>query len=471
MSNGDIEYGGLANGSPLWNIMQAQNIEPGSTPSYELCKLIYVSHPLGKRIIDAPIARAMYKRREIIVAEAPECVIERYNDVWDRMQSDYYIADCERLARIYGIASLAIMPQDDRKTTDEITPEELWSGKIKFNSLDPLNTAGSLVGILDPNDPDFLKYSHIAVAGVPYHRSRAHIQLHENPVYLDYTVSAWGYVGRSCFNRALYPLQSFIQSMIADNLMMIKSGVIVAKIDQPGSILSRTMQSAQNLRLNILKQAQTGNTISVKPDEAIESLDLNNLTYAEQRKNILENIALSLDMPASFLTNDSLAQGFGEGEEDAKLINSYIDSVRLEMKPIYDWMDNIVQYVAWSPDYFLTLQQRFPEYAKTSYNEWFHQCRRSFKAIWPEALEPTKKERSDHQKNQYESVIAVYQALAPECRAENKARLIDWVIGNLNECADLFPNDLDLDTSIIAMESALGLDEPAEEEDENSFGG
>jgi hypothetical protein len=263
-------------------------------------------------------------------------------------------------------------------------------------------------------------------------------------------------------------MQSFIQSMIADNLMMVKSGILVAKLKQPGSIIDRLMSAAQDIRLNILKVARTGNTISITPEEEIESLDLKNLTYAEQRKNILENIAMSLDMPANFLTSDSLSQGFGEGEQDAKLIASYIDCVRLDMKPIYDFVDGIVQHTAWNPDYFQALQSRFPEYKKMSYEEWFMQCKRSFTAIWPEALEPTKKERTDHQKNVYESCLEVFNTIGPLCTGENKAQLVDWVVANLNEAEDLFPNKLIIDTTDIALRSALGLDQQPAPNDETS---
>lgn len=470
MAEIDVYGGGAINeNSPLLQILRASEISAGNTLSYELCKLIYLYHPLGKKTVDSPIARAMYKRREIVVKESPECVVERFNDVWEQVQADYYIADCERLARIYGIASLAVIPTSDRfKTSDPITPEQYWSGEFRFNSLDPLNTAGSLVGILNPNDPEFLKYQTIAVMGQPYHRSRTHIQLYENPIYLSYTGSAFGYVGRSVFSRALYPLQSFVQSMVADNLMMVKSGVMVAKIKQPGSIIDRLMAAAQDVRLNILKIARTGNTISIMPDESIESLDLNNLTYQDQRKNILENIALSLDMPPSFLTGDSLSQGFGEGSEDAKLIAGYIDRVRLDMDPIYKYMDNIVMHTAWSPEYYQSLQNRVPEYRSISYEQWFTQCKRSFQAIWPEALQPEKKERTDHQKNIYTSVLEVYNTIGGECTGNNKAALLDWVIGNLNEAEDLFPNKLSIDTDEIALRSALGLDQPPPDNDETS---
>ena len=450
--------GGLDNGSPLYNIMLAQNIVPGEQPSYMVCKEIYTSHPLGKKIIDAPIARAMNKRREIVVLEQPDAVVERFNHVWDDLQADYYVADCYRLSRIYGISSLAIVPEDgDSKRP--LLPEELWKGNVKFNSLDPLNTAGSLVGILDPNRPDFLKYSSIAVQGKPYAASRAHIQLYENPVYLSYTNAAFGYVGRSAFSRCLYPLQSYLQSMLADNLVMVKSGVLVAKIAQPGSIIDRVQQAAQNIRLNILKGARTGNTVSVRPDESIESLDLHYLDYQKQRQNILETIALSLDMPAQFLTSDALSQGFGEGEEDAKLISSYIDRVRLDMKSLYDFMDNVVMHVAWSPEYYESIKTRHKGIPKT-YEEFFISCKRSFKAIWPESLEPSKKERVEYQRISYESILQVFNALERVCEGDNKGALVNWVVSNLNEMETLFPNKLEIDCDEISEQSAEGLLQP-----------
>jgi len=450
--------GALNEGSPLYNIMMAQDIVPGEQPSYMVCKEIYTSHPLGKKIIDSPISRAMNKRREIIVLEAPDAVVDAFNHAWDRMHCDFYVADCYRLSRIYGISSLAVMPADGIGTNEPLSPQELWKGDVKFNSLDPLNTAGSLVGILDPNRPDFLKYSRISVQGKPYAASRTHIQLYENPIYLSYTNAAYGYVGRSAFSRCLYPLQSYLQSMVADNLVMVKSGVLVAKISQPGSIIDRVQQAAQNIRLNILKGARTGNTVSIKPDEAIESLDLHYLDYQKQRMNILETIALSLDMPAQFMTSDALSQGFGEGEEDAKLISSYIDRVRLDMKNLYDFMDNIVMHVAWNPEYHAALKNRFPG-VSDNYDEWFAQCKRSFKAIWPEALEPSKKERVEFQRISYESILQVFNALERVTHGENKGQLVEWVVSNLNEMETLFPNKLEIDVDDISERSELGLDE------------
>ena len=457
MSSIEIIGGGVPENTPLYNILMTNSLVPGEQPSYMVCKDLYLYHPLGKKIIDAPISRAMNKRREIVVLEQPDFVARRFNERWDALQSDYYIADCYRLSRIYGISSLAIIPENG-DTATPLKPKELYKERISFNSLDPLNTAGSLIGVLDPNRPDFLKYSSIQVQGKTYAASRSHIQLYENPVYLSFTNSSFGYVGRSAFNRCLYPMQSYLQSMIADNLVMVKSGVLVAKINQPGSIIDRVQTAAQNLRLSILKGARTGNTVSIKPDESIESLDLHYLDYQKQRLNILETIALSLDMPAQFLTSDALSQGFGEGTEDAKLIISYIDRVRLDMKNLYDFMDMVVMHNAWTPEYFESIRLSLKDPLMT-YEEFFNSCKRSFRASWPDALEPSKKERIEQQRISYESVLQVWNSLSRTTEGENKGNLMKWVVDNLNEMGDLFPNKLKVDTDEIALRSTLGLDQ------------
>ena len=100
MSSIEVISSGVEENTPLYNILMTKTLVPGQTPSYEICKDLYLYHPLGKKIIDAPISRAMNKRREIVVLEQPDFVVRRFDEKWDELQADYYIADCYRLSRI-----------------------------------------------------------------------------------------------------------------------------------------------------------------------------------------------------------------------------------------------------------------------------------------------------------------------------------------------------------------------------------
>ena len=201
------------------------------------------------------------------------------------------------------------------------------------------------------------------VQGAPYHESRTLIMMNEDPLYLSYTQASFGFVGRSVYQRALFPLKSFIQTMITDDMISLKSGVIIAKMKTFGAIVDQVMQMAAGLKRAILQQAQTGNVISVHVDEAIETLNMQNIdgAYGMARKDILENIALSADMPAKILNAETFAEGFGEGSEDAKYVAQYVDRVRITMMRLYSFFDKIVQYRAWNRNFYETIQNLFPE--------------------------------------------------------------------------------------------------------------
>jgi hypothetical protein len=292
-----------------------------------------------------------------------------------------------------------------------INPEDLAGLKLYFSVFDPLNTAGSLVLNQDPNAPDFQKSDGIAVSGTAYHRSRSCVILNEEPIYIAYTQSAFGFVGRSVYQRALFPLKSFIQSMItADNV------------------------------------------ISVTIDESIETLNMTNTDTAmtTARKNILENIASAADMPAHMLNNETFAEGFGEGTEDAKAQAQYVNGIREDMQPLYDFFDRIVQYRAWNPEFYATVQAEFKDYANTEYTTAFMDWKNSFKAVWPSLLIEPESERSKTEKVKLDAIIGIVDSLSATMDPDNKALLFKWAADNFNEQKMLFKAPLILDWDALA---------------------
>ena len=330
-----------------------------------------------------------------------------------------------QLARVYGIASLAVL-EEDENPADPLDMDKIASKSIYFNVLDPLNTAGSLVLDQDPNSLDFLKPTYIRVAGKQYHSSRTVVIMNEQPIYIEWTQSAFGFVGRSIYQRALYPLKSFVQTMVTDNTITEKAGLIVAKIKSPGSILDRVSQAFGVFKRNSIKGAKTGNVIQIGIDEAIESLDMTNLRDAAQfaRDNIIKNIATSGDMPASFLNQETLAEGFGEGTEDAKSIARYLDTVRQDMTPLYDFMDRIVMARAWNKDFYASIQRKYPElYGDVEYSTAFYEWKNAFVTKWPNLLTEPDSEKIKVEDIILKAAIGVYEVMSPEMDPENKASL------------------------------------------------
>ena len=447
-----ITFSGSVLGNSLSTILTCADIQPGDDLSYQTAKTLYLFHPIGQKMTDTPIKMAQSQKREITIPKSPETrVREAFEAQWERDGADKHIRNLGRLARMYGIASIAMLV-DGLDTDKPVDMKKLWKAAISFNSFDPLNTAGSLVLNQNPNAPDFQHITDIVVQGKTYHRSRTVVLMNSEPIFIGYTTSAFGYVGTSVYQRALFPLKSFIKTMIADDMVATKVGVIVAFIKAAGSIANRAMQVFTGQKRDVVKEAETTNVISVGENDKIESLDLTNLNEPLKlaRTHIVENIALAADMPAKLLNAETFAEGFGEGTEDAKHVAGYIDGIRIWLAPAYAFFDNIIQYRAWNEDFYKDIQRDYPEFEKVPYTKFFYDCVNSFKAQWPSLLTepPSEKVKVDDVK--LKAIIAWVEVAAPMLDPENKAALITWAVDNINEMKILFGSKFEFDSQLFA---------------------
>jgi hypothetical protein len=453
-------------GNALQDLLIAPDIVPGDVVSYETCKEIYLYHPLGARIVEGPVSLAMAQKRDIKVPDSPaEHCVDAFANEWKNLAGDYLVHNLLTVSRIYGVASIALLV-DGMKSNESINYWDLPDLNISFNILDPLNTAGSLVLNQNPNAMDFMKYSQIAVAGTAYHSSRTVTITNEKPIYLGYTTSAFGYVGRSAYQRAFFPLKSYIKSLIADDLVETKVGVLVAKIKQPGNFVDNIMSWAAGFKRALVKEAETGNVLNITPDEDIESLNMQNLEgpHVLARRNILENIANAVDMPVKLLTQESFAEGFGEGSEDAKAVARYMDRLRETMDPVYRFLDRIVMHRAWTPAFFKSLRKKFPEkYSDTTYREAFYEWMNSFQAVWPSYLREPDSDQVKVDDTKMKAAISVFQILELSFDPENKARLVQWLADAVTNNKLLYSSPLNLDFQVL-LKQFKKLDKQDEEE-------
>lgn len=443
-----VSVNATSSGNQLNTLLTTAEIVPGDGPSYAACKCIYEYHPLGQKIAEAPIRIAQSQSREIAVPGSPDDLVrDAFLKEWLKLAADRHIANTMKLARVYGIASIALLV-DGEQSNEAVDFKKLYNREIAINVFDPLNTAGSLVLNQNPNAMDFQKHREISVGGKIYHRSRSVVVMNEEPIYIGYTSSAFGFVGRSVYQRGFYPLKSFILSMKTDDMVVRKAGLIIAKMKPPGSVTDRLMQGIFGQKRQLLKEAETDNVLSIATDEDIETLDMQNLdgAYALARGNLLKNIASSAPMPARWLDEETLAEGFGEGTEDAKAEARYVDDMRQQMAPLYAFFDKIVQYRAWNPDFYKTIQKQFPEqYGGVDYETAFYDWVNAFTAVWPSILIEPDSEKAKTAKVQLEGLISAVEALEPMLGPEGKAKAVIWLSDNFNTLKVLFPNPLEFD--------------------------
>ena len=454
-------------GGVLQDLLNADDILPGDEPSYQLCKSLFISHPLGGKMAETPIRLAQSQGREIAVPDSPEEeVVRAFEDAAKEIENERRILNVMTQSRVYGIASVAMIEAGKKAEEDVGQPvdlRELWRKDLEFNTWDPLNTAGSLITSQVPTSAMFQKWGDLWVNGLRYHRSRTVTVMNEEPLYIAWTSSAYGYVGRSVYQRAFYPLKSFLNTMITDNMVTRKAGLIVARLEQVGSIVDRIMQTMFGVKRSILQRGATNNVISIGKDELIETLNLRNVNdaMAESRNNIIKNIATAADMPAKMLTQESFVEGFGEGTQDAYAVAQYVDRVRVEMQNVYRWFDAVTMYRAWNPEFYQTIQRRFPDpYGDMSYETAFYKWRNSFTATWPSLIKEKPSEAVELDKVKLEALMSILQVLLPVLDPENKAALIQSVYDNLNAFDKLFGGQkFELDAEVLSDHLAKAQEE------------
>lgn len=444
---------GFASDSCLMALLQCDGIVPGSDASYQHCKDLYSYHPLGAKLAELPIKLAQSQPRDIEISGGPtDLLMEAYLREWrilGGVGADRVISNVWTLARVYGISSPLLLAEG-LEPNDPLPLDNLYKYEVKFNVLDPLNTAGSLVLDQDPNSLNFQRPTAVSAAGQFYHPSRTCVVMNEQPLYIQWSNSAFGFVGRSVYQRTLFPLKSFIQTMITDDVVSAKAAMLVYKAKSPGAIVDKRMLGWMNLKRWFIKAAQSGNVVSIGTDEELASLDLMNLEPAAKfaRDNIIKNIAAGAGMPALMMNEETLAKGFGEGSEDAKVIARYIQGIREEMDALYRWFDVIVMYRAWNPDFYAGLQNLFSEYKSKPYETAFSEWKKGFKATWPNLLTEPNSEKADAFERVMKQWVAMTEVITPFADQDTKTRLAQYGqdLMNAQDIIPVPPLDIDFDS-------------------------
>ena len=450
----DITITSTLIGGSLYDLLNAGYIQPGSDVGYGICKSLWEYHPLGGKLVEKPIRLALSKKRLITVdVEIGEMLTEAFEKEWESLGATNHIRDVMFINRAYGAAGI-IYGAENIPTDEPIDPWKLSELNLYFNQLDPLNMAGSIVTNQNPNAPDFQKpLPYTTAAGQAYHPSRSVVVFNGTPIYLSFQGSAFGFTGRSVFLRALYPLKSFIQSMITDDLVTFKAGLIISKQKQAGSIVNRIMQQAAGIKRTYLQQGGSGNVLSIDIDEEISSIDLNNtgIAMTTARDNIIANIAAASDVPAMLLKDEAFTQGFGEGTEDAKAIVQYIEGIRTDMESLFKFFDKIVMHRAWNEEFFEAVKNKDPEtYKDKTYEQAFYMWKDKFNVEWESLMEEPESDKVKVDETKLNGITQMLTAMLPVIDPVNKAKLLSWAQDNINEMEAMFQSSLNLDSDLIA---------------------
>lgn len=352
------------------------------TLTYDKYKDIYRESILGKRIVEAIVNFAMSSPREIIIQDAPQEVVEKFQETALLMEQDNVVKQTLYYSRIYGTSALfaSIFNTKEKKVDLDIIPvcEEADDYAIKFIPLDPLNLSGSSIDI-NPLSVNFLEFNKVRIKGKDIRKGRIHTVFGMQPLYLDNRTSLIPYSPPSVYYNIIDLIDNYNQAIESVSYLLYKAGAIIHKYP-PKSKLSGVSKDAVSYSQSILQQKENGSIISIPSDASLENFPIGNFTGLIDMINKLEDsITKGLnDTPVTILFDRNLSNGFSEGDKDKQTEISLVEAYRVQkVKPLYDFTDYFVMLKAWDKSFIEEMRIKYG-YENITNTELFRRWSESF---------------------------------------------------------------------------------------------
>ncbi|MBI0083573.1 MULTISPECIES: anti-CBASS protein Acb1 family protein [Commensalibacter] len=450
--------------------------------SYGLCKSIYMYHPLGKRIIDLPIDLSIGQERIISVKHETKSdeLIEQFIKVWNGYGFKNIIRRLATMSRLCGISAL-FLKVDGYNDHEPLPVNTNWADlKITPIVYDAMNIAGSASNNQDLMSENFLKVEDVLRSGMALAKDRSFILSNGDPLYNEFSTSAFGFTGRSVYQNCIHLLKAWLYVNNADAMVAKKCGLIIAKENDVGTATELTSRSL-GIKRELLRAGSTNDVLSVGASTTIESLNLQNIdgSLDMARNHILEDIANASDIPTIILGQQRFTQGFGEGSEDTKHVGRFIESIREWERGAYQFIDNFVMRMAWNFDYLKALNKENGDIFKSKNDEeitieqyWqvFYSLKQSFSYSFPSFLTESESQIAEGDQKKLEMIVDVYDRVFPKVEADMQATLTNWLIDSVNNLRSLNKIKLNVDEddlrqSIVDNYLYKESEEPKEEKD------
>ena len=311
---------------------------------YEECAKLYRFWALGRRLVERIVSKSFSVPREISFGDdAPPEIAERFERVAKEVEQEKAIRQALILSRIFG-QSVLYLQSDKSELSEQLTPANAQSGKMKFKAGDPL--AVNIVVNQNPQSLKFLSPESVRIGGNKINPQRAYVAMNGVPMYLQFQPSAFAYSGRSVFENQLPIIRVWAQTLRSMGRMADRASAVYAFFREfkKGGLSA----NAAKRSLECVKTISETGGVAMGGDDRIDFPTTSGIGDLDQLMQRIEReVVTASDTPLSVLLDERLANGFGNGSEDFKTIIQDINEFRDNyVKPLYDFSDTFVMWRA-----------------------------------------------------------------------------------------------------------------------------
>ena len=409
----------------------------------EECLYYREKSEFGKKVTGTMPDLSFSAKRKIIIENAPEEAVTRFEQVAKEINLEDSVKQISINARTFGTGYFSVSITG-KPIDRHVTIAEVQENDLRILPLDPILISGSETE-RDPESVKFMELKYIYVGGKKAHHTRAGYIYNTPPIYNLYTPANYAFGGLSVFENIadilemMPTLREGIQRLISKgSLLMIQadrgsvaSGLGEAEIEQT---VANYLSTADNFGTLLLDRKHDAKFFGFEGASEVDTL------FELIRKNI--NIGVH-DTPASLMLDQSMANGLSEGSEDMKSVLMCLDSYRYTLIPVYKMADRYVMMKAWTPQFFATMQEKYPqEFAGKQYFETIYSWMSAFEFEFGNPYPETQLAKTTRH--------GLYMELLQS--AKSLGANLEDIEKNLNE-EGIFTNKLTLDENNIEQES------------------
>jgi len=358
------------------------------TITREQCIQYRIFSEFGRKIVETLPDLASSAPREIVVNNAPPEAVAVFNHMLGKCKIEESVKHISIDCRTFGTGYF-MLNVEGLQVNEYAGLQDIQEKNIALSSIDPLHAGGSNT-CQDPTSIYYMKIEHLRIGGRVAHPSRSGYINNTNPIYTIFTNATLNYGGFSVFQNIteLLDLMPSLQSGI--KRLIEKGFCLVVKSDR-GEADSTTGLMSENLLAGMVQNMNQYGTILMDKRDDVDFFDLKNAGDTKQIFDLIrENISIGVhDTPASLMLDRSMSNGLSEGSEDMKAVLMALDTYNKTLIPIYEVVDKIIMYKAWTPSFFKSMQTKYPkQYASKQYMEtisnWIKDFKYEFGNPYPE---------------------------------------------------------------------------------------
>lgn len=313
--------------------------------TYQEYLAMYVTNGLAYLLVDLPVKLAgTTKFVNTFVGDSQDKFLERtFAKYLASTKAIDKIFHAKRLSRLYGISYGCFLSAKK----DNALPLDIEDSSTFLQVFDPMIATG-LIECQNPLSPHWLQVCELHLRDVGIHPSRFFAMYNGHPLHLRNNTASRNWAPPSCLQRAWGVCSTYEDFPQILRYAMTKAASIVVSRGESQPPTALIMEEKQAFIKRLKESVQP--VIDLPKGSTAENLTMTGASdvLSTVLDLLLQEAAMSSDVPAQELKGMILTRGLNNGESDLEALTRYNQVVVETLVPMHEWVNKTMLFLCFN---------------------------------------------------------------------------------------------------------------------------